>query len=213
MRYTDRIIKPLGTSFEMFKETEEPQTMPYRVSDIDDSHEKWQQANGRVNAAIYIQKQALLKASGGVIEIDQDESFDFSDIDALFAADGRGSHMLEYEFEAVGEPYSYVTTDGNNSQKWTWKHKMTGKTFTRFQNKSGKSFETGRCTKFLENLKKGAHPLAYARAQHILSLTNPQRHQVTDETSAMTEILPLDRRTILCQQVRFLWLHFMNDTI
>lgn len=205
MRYTDRIIKPLGTQFEMFKETEEPQMMAYRVSDIDISHERWQQANGRCNAVLYHQKQALLKATETVINVEDDDTFDLTDIEELFAAEGRGPHMLEYEFESVGEPVAYITQDQINSEKWCWKHKLTGKTFWRFQNKSGQSYDTGRCVKFLESIKKQSHPLAYARAMLILRLNGSKKHQVADER--IPEAVPLDRKTVLLQQVRCSLLH------
>jgi hypothetical protein len=199
IRYTDRIIKPHGTNFEIFKETDDPQMMDYRVSDIDNSHKKWQQANGRVNAATYHKKQELIKASGKVIDLEED-NFDMTDIDELFAAQGKGSHMLEHEFCPAEEPVWYITKDGDNRQKQSWKHKMTGQTFWRFQNKSGKTYETGRCTKFLETMKIGRHPLAYARAKRILCLNGNQKYQVNDDEDM--EVVPLDQETILSQQVR-----------
>lgn len=201
IRYTDRIIKPQGTNFEIFNETDEPQLMPYRLSDIDDSHEKWQQANGRVNAALYHQKQALIKASGATIVESNEDNFDMGDIDELFATHGKGSHMLEHEFCPLEESVWYITKDGDNRQKQVWKHKITGQTFWRFQNKSGKSYETGRCTKFLETMKKGRHPMAYARAKHILRLNGNLKYQVNDNDED-SEVVPLDRITILSQQVR-----------
>jgi hypothetical protein len=212
IRYTDRIIKPQGINFEVYKETEEPQLMPYRLSDIDDSHEKWQQANGRVNVALYHHKQALIKASGTTVVEINDDNFDMSDIDEVFAAHGRGSHMLEHEFCPSEEPVWYITVDGQNRQKQVWKHKMTGQTFWRFQNKSGKSYETGRCTKFLDSMKSGRHPLAYARAKRILSLNGNLKYQVNEDED--TEVVPLDRETILSQQVRgdkrLFFCHFTN---
>ena len=108
--------------------------------------------------------------------------------------------MLEYEFESVGQPVAYITQDQINSEKWCWEHKLTGKTFWRFQNKSGQSYDTGRCVKFLEAIKKQSHPLAYARAMLILRLNGSKKHQVADER--IPEVIPLDRKTVLLQQVR-----------
>ena len=46
----DRIYKPGADTFEIFKESEEPQTMPYPTEDIEDSHKAWQKAMGKCNA-------------------------------------------------------------------------------------------------------------------------------------------------------------------
>ena len=88
-----RIYKPGAVSFESFKETEETQTMQYRTSELDKVHEQWQQAQGTVNAAIYKQKMTLINASKVIdVDLNDPDRFDLSDIDAIFAAEGREDH-------------------------------------------------------------------------------------------------------------------------
>ena len=50
-------------------------------------------------------------------------------------------------------------------------------------------------------MKKGRHPMAYARAKHILRLNGNLKYQVNDNDKD-SEVVPLDRITILSQQVR-----------
>jgi hypothetical protein len=200
IRYTNRIIKNGGTCFETYKETEHTQTMQYKTSDIDASHEKWQQANSKVNAALYFQKQALIKSTE-CIDLIEPEIIDMKDIDELFSVEGRGPHLLEFEFDPVTEePELYVNSHGEEKQKWLWKHRITGKTFYRHQSSSGKSFDTGRLSKFLQDLRKASNPLAYARAQHVLQL-NGSLKQVTNESNQPV-VFQLDRKALLHQQVR-----------
>lgn len=202
IKYTDRIYKPGAVSFESFKETEETQTMQYRTSELDKVHEQWQQAQGTVNAAIYKQKMALINASK-VIDVDSNDpdTFDLSDIDAIFAAEGRGPRLLESEFyPCTEEPEQYINEHGEEKMKWKWCHRLTQKEFYRHQSNSGKSFDSGRLSKFLKDLKKHHHPLAFARAQHILVLNGLK--QVSQDVCQSPVLQPIDRKILLAQQVR-----------
>jgi hypothetical protein len=202
VKYTDRIIKPSGTSFEIYKETEETQTMQYRTQDIEKSHELWQQANGRVNASLYHQKQALIRATKATPVVIDLDAIDLSDIDAFFTEKGRGPHFLEMEFEpAEPEPEQYTNEKGEEFKKWLWKHRLTGRSFYRHQSASGNSFDSGRLSKFLESIKKRDNPVAYARAQHILTLNKLHKQVLTNAN--VNPVVPLDRRQVLHQQVRF----------
>lgn len=172
--------------------------MQYKTNELDKVHERWQEANGMVNAAIYTKKMELLKSQ--VTDVDAIEEFDFSDIDALFESEGRGTHLLEHEFEPfTKDPEQYTNENGEIKMKWKWVHKLTLKQFYRHQSNSGKSFDSGRLSKFLKDLKKHHHPLAYARAQHILVLNGSQKQVVSNDT--LSPALPLDRRVLLAQQV------------
>jgi hypothetical protein len=207
IKYTDRIINPNGTKFEIFKETDETQTMQYRTQDIEKSHELWQQANGRVNAAIYHQKEALIRATKGSDAVIDVEAIDMTDIDAIFSEKGRGPQFLEIEFEpCTPEPEQYSNEKGEVFKKWLWKHRLTGRSFYRHQSANGKSFDSGRLSKFLEGIKKHQHPLAYARAKHILNLNKLHKQAATKEI--INPVIPLDRRQVLHQQVRTLLFQF-----
>jgi hypothetical protein len=196
MKYTDRIIKSDGTSFEMFKETQETQTMTYRTQDIDKSHELWQQANGRVNAFIYHQKQALIKATKGTPEVIDVETNNLSDIDTFYMENGKKG-LLEFEFESCSpDPEEYTNEKGETLQKWKWKHRLTGRQFYRHQSRNGKSFDTGRLSKFLMDMKQHDNPLAYARAKHVIQLNKSTKQAITDDI-----VVPLDRKQVLRQQV------------
>jgi hypothetical protein len=197
VQYTNRIYKPMGTSFETFKETDEAQSMTYPLADLDDSHELWQQALGRTNAFLFKERQALIAATtAGPVAPNSHPSVDVSDIDTFFQSEGKGPKLLEFEFEAVTpEPVSYVDRNGRPSFYWYWTHRTTGHPVKRFSSASGKSFDTGRLTKYLKTLKENTHPSAFARAQHILLLNDSIREQIKDVP------LTLDRRTLLGQQV------------
>jgi len=174
------------------------QQMPYPLADLDDSHELWQQALGRTNAALFKERQALLAATEGAASpATPTSTVDVSDIDSFFQTEGRGPKLLEFEFKPVTpEPICYVDKAGRPSYYWHWCHKLTGHPVKRFSSVSGKSFDTGTLTKYLNCMKPNAHPIAYARAQHVLLLNESIREQVNGVAPPV-----LDRKTLLSQQV------------
>jgi hAT family C-terminal dimerisation region len=202
MRYTNRIYMPGSDVFECFEETEETQLMPLPTSNLEDAHELWQQALGRTNAKIYTDNQALEKGRNAIV-VDGSTSgplhIDVSDIDSFFQLEGRGPHLLEFEFTPdTEEPVEYLLTNGKPSRYWCWTHRSTGVSVKRFASVSGKSFDTGRLSKYLLSIKESQYPIAYARAKHVLLLNESIREQSDD-----CLILPaMDRRTLLGQQVK-----------
>ena len=197
MQYTNRIIKPSTVKFESFKETEDTQEMVYPLTDIDASHELWQQTNARVNAAAYKERLALEASTKPVVK--EVPAYDFSDIDEFYQGGGRGSKLLEFEFDPVTpDPKSYTNKSGKAALFWVWTHRLTGKTVKRFQSATGNTFDTGRLTKFLKCLKESASPLSHARAQHILRLNGSLRKQAG---GAIESPIAHDRVTLVRQQV------------
>ena len=204
IRYTEKVIKPLGVQFESYKETPGvEQMMPYPLCDLDDSHESWQKSLGRVNAHTYEQNARLVKAQQ--VEVVDADVVDLTDIEALFNASGTGSHMLELEF--VGDPGGstyYQNKHGQQAQYWTWTHRLTGYKLRRFMNTGGRSFETGRLSAYLKDIRERDFPVAYARAQHILMLNKCKGFESAPPDVPIT----LERRELIAQQVSRLRLCF-----
>jgi hypothetical protein len=198
MRYTERVIKPLGTEFETFKETTEQELMSFPLEDIDDSHEIWQQANGRMNAFIAESNERLRRS---LLPVNVDESaFDFGDIDELFNTVGKGPHLVELDFVADTKgPTAYMGKNDKIKHKWIWRHRLTGYTLLRFENPGGLSYESGRLYKYMRMLKKNDHPLAYARAQHILLLNDAILEPQAAKDGVIVEMIT--RKDLLYQQV------------
>ena len=120
--------------------------MQYPIRDLDSSHELWQKALGRANAHIYEENAKLVRQ---IEVVDVDEEVDLKDIDDLFSSSGTGSHMLELDFIPDLEgPIDYLNKYQVPSQYWTWTHRLTGYKLRRFLNVGGKSFETGRLSKY-----------------------------------------------------------------
>jgi hypothetical protein len=144
MRYTERVIKPFGNEYEIFKETVDQQEMFYPIEDIDDSHELWQKALGRVNAFTFEANERLRKAVSSTKPSTASDTFDLSDIDDLFKEHGKGTHMWELDFKACETgPVDYVTKKNERSSYWIHTHQLTGYSFRRFANVGGKSYDTG----------------------------------------------------------------------
>lgn len=198
MKYTDRVIKPLGVVFETFKESpDSEQTMEYPIDDLADSHELWQKALGRVNSFKYEGDARMLRAQEA--EWIDDDVPNFEDIDELFKRSGTGTHMLEMEFEGdEAGPINYMNKHGVPSQYWVWTHRKTGYKLRRYLNNGGKSFESGRLSKHLQNMKEHQHPVSYARAQYILMLNKCSFEQGLDND---TTVSTLDRKDLVAQQV------------
>jgi hypothetical protein len=195
--YTNRIYKPMGTSFETFHESDEQEEMEYPIAGLDQSHELWKNALGRTNAFLFQERQALLLAISSAAESQTVAEVDLSDIDAFFQIEGRGPKLLEFEFEpSTTDAVPYLNKANRPSFYWYWNHKLTGQSVKRFSSVSGKSFDTGTLTKFLHRLRKTPHAVAYARAQHILLLNESIREQVNDAIP-----VAIDQKTLLAQQV------------
>jgi hypothetical protein len=199
MRYTERVMKPNGQEFELFKERADAELMVYPVADIDDSHELWQKALARSNAHIHENNERMRRAAQPSNAMDECGSFDLSDIDTLFKEKGKGPHMYEIEFIAAETgPIEYPNKHGEPAKYWVHTHRLTGYSLRRYLNAGGKTYESGRLSKCLLNIKQQQHPLAFARAQHICTL-NDSKPQSSDGTSVA---LVMDRRELLGQQVR-----------
>ena len=202
VRYTDRIYKAGSDSFEYFKETKEAQFMSYPIEQINDTHKEWLKALGHTNAVIFEANEKLRKEASGTnvsSETDDPLTFDMTDIDKLFAAEGRGRHMLELDFMSeTEEPIEYVDKNNRPNKYWWWKHKLTGSRVKLFATASGKQFDTGRLSKSLMRIRKRDNALAYARAQRILILN---RSNLSEQVSSET-VTPLERKVLLRQQVR-----------
>ena len=199
MQYTNRIYKPMATSFETFKETEDAQQMSYPTAQLDESHEIWQQALGRCNARDFIEREQLKAATSTACVISSVvvPLVDVSDIDDFFQLEGKCPKLLEFEF-IPGSPDPTVYTEaktGRKSSFWFWNHKITDHQVKRFASSSGKSFDTGVLTKYLRRIKKNLYPTAWARAQHILQLSDNIKEPVVAGT------VPWDRKNLLLHQV------------
>ena len=193
-------MQPFGVAFEVFKEAPDTeQTMQYPIAQLEDSHELWQKALGRTNAYTYKQNRLLRRAQQSeVVDLVDGAAPDLSDIDELFHQSGTGSHMLEIEF--IGDeagPVVYLNRNNVQSKYWVWKHRITGYSFRHFMNPGGKSFETGRLSKCLREIREHQNPVAYARAQHILVLNKCDGPQCFEMETPMS----LDRKDLVAQQV------------
>lgn len=200
IQYSNRMITPKGDKFCTFEETEDVQTMVLQLDErFKESHDLWQKANGRQNARIFHENEAL-KAAQGSDESVLNDVYMLEDIDDYFQKHGRGTHLLEYEFNPdPGGPVEYVR-NGNNltSRYWIWTHKITGAAVKRYATSSGKSFDSGRLSKSLSSINPRQFPLAYARAQKVLLLNESPRENSVDKVVPIA----LDRCDLLKQQVR-----------
>ena len=196
IRYNDQVYQPMVEQFEYFKETEESQTMSYPRESLDGSHEQWQRAQAKVNARLYKERETL-KAAQAAASAVEESKFDVSDIEEYYAERGRGTHLLEYEFDAdTPEPCTYISEkSGLSKTYWCWTHKLTRVSVKRFATASGKSCDSGRLSKYLGSITNRQHPRAHCRAQKILALN--------ESVQQTTEISPiaLERRDLLKQQV------------
>jgi hypothetical protein len=199
LQYTERIYYPGADDFEMFKEGDEIQTMQYRIEDIDKAHEHWQAANSRLNARLYIERERLKKAQTSSVVVDESIAHSMDDIEDFFQKHGRGSHLLEYDFTPdTPQPVNYEKSNGQLSIFQCWTHKYTKHSVKRYATQSGKAVDSGRLSNYLKRIKKSDYPLAYARAQKILSLND----SVVDHSDALAIPIVMDRKDLLKQQVK-----------
>ena len=199
VRYNDLIYRPGAYSFESFRETDEVQTMVLQPSQLDAGHESWQKANAKVNAKLYAERK-VLKAAQIAADIDTKRVFNFEDIDSFFQKNGRGTHLLEFEFNPdTPAPVSYVSgKSGMTNYFWCWTHKLTKVSVKRFATASGKAADSGRLSKYLSSITERQNPLAFARAQKILLLNDSNGVITIDEPEKR---VVLTRRELLAQQV------------
>jgi hypothetical protein len=181
--------------------------MPFPLAGLDDAHEVWMKALGHTNAVTYLEKQkkeAIAKSNS--VSPSSVSNYDMTDIEEAFAIRGKGTYLFELDFKPdTIESIPYITPKGEPSSYWFWSHKITGKSCKRFQAKSGKSFDSGKLSKYLQVLSKDpSQPMASARAKRILVLAGvfSDRGQGTKEAPIL--VPSLGRQELLLQQVRFL---------
>jgi hypothetical protein len=198
IRYTERIYFPGADDFEIFKETQESQTMQYQLKDLAAANDLWHTANARVNARLYHERERIKKEQKSS-PIEEQQVFNLDDIEDFFNKHGRGTHLLEYDFDAdTPTPIPYKKPTGEMSIYQCWTHKHTKFTVKRFAAPNGVNVDSGRLSKYLKRIKESVYPLAYARARRILIL-NRDAELKKDEVIAVPL---LDRKDILKQQVR-----------
>ena len=115
-------------------------------------------------------------------EDDEEEQANLTDIDNLFTEEGQGPHMLEFEFVLVtDDPVEFISDrTGKQTRCWTWKHKLTDVEIKRYPTKSGKSFDTGVLSYYLNHLKERPHKVAFDRARHVLKLNSKGHRNMKD---------------------------------
>jgi hypothetical protein len=154
------------------------QFLTFTVDQIKAAHELWFSKNSKVNDRKQQEREKAKKAQEIIID---DNDADLTDIDKLFAERHQGPHMLEIDFEPVGEPTEYPSQKtGQPTQCWTWKHKLTGHEIKRYRTASGKAWDTGKLSLYLLKLKESTHKIAYQRALHILRL-NKKNVRITED--------------------------------
>lgn len=152
--------------------------MKLDIAHVKEAHDLWFKANTRCNDRKQLEREMAEKNQKSVTTT---EVVDFSDIDKLFEEKKQGSHMLEMEFEPVTDaPEEYESArTGKLTQRWTWRHKITGFHVKRFLTQSKKSWDTGKLSEYLKKIKPD-EKAAYDRAQRILEL-NRKNVRVTED--------------------------------
>lgn len=171
--------------------------MQYDMKYLAAANDLWHSANGRVNARLYHERERL-KKDQSAISVDENVVHSLDDIDDYFNKYGKGSHLLEYDFDPDSpEPLPYKKADGDMSIYQCWTHKHTKYTVKRYATPNGLSVDSGRLSKYLKKIKESVFPMAYARAKKILDLNENVDHRDEIEGSPMV----LDRKDLLKQQV------------
>jgi hypothetical protein len=196
--------------------------MEFCLDDLDDAHEMWQKANGRCNSRTFLAMEVIRKSQNA--DVVEGAPANLSDIDELFQKKGRGPHMLELEFDKVTDsPIDYLqrtrsgVSTGVTLQKWLWLHRLTpgrkNNPVTRYVNTSGKTFDTGKLSKYLMNIDEKNHPAAYQRAQHILQLNGSLLSDTALEEGVHSrELLVLQQvSTLVCFVFIFSFYSFSNS--
>ena len=200
VKYNNKIYKPGSSSFEAFKDREDEDIIVLHPDAMKEAHEVWQTANAKVNSFLNDQIAAL-KAAQAARSLDcLKEPQTFEDIESAFNKLGGGPHLLLLEFEpsAVG-PIEYETKRKEKNKYWIWRHKITKKEVRRYASTSGNTYDTGRLWSYMRAINQKLFPLAYARAQKIISL-NGLDVPISDVNEARE---PMTRRLKLEQQVSY----------
>lgn len=180
--------------------------MNLRADLIQAAHELWFQANGRSNTRKG--KEREIVENEQKLQAKSMET-DFSDITKMFNEKGRGPHMLEMDFEPITKDAEEYVSDrtGKQTKCWRWRHKITRKEVSRYRTASGKSFDTGVLSIYLQRLKPRINKAAYERAVQILQLNSKKgRLTLTSPDGDDTFALPVDREYQLVQWVSdFIW--------
>jgi hypothetical protein len=118
----------------------------------------------------------------------------------LFVKKGRGSHLLELEFEpAIDEPSFYVSPrTGKDTTSWLWKHTSTKKEVRRFPTANGKGWDTGVLSTALQRLNPRTERVSFLRGQLVLRLNSKHGQAHTEVVTAV----PVDEEKQLTQWVR-----------
>jgi hypothetical protein len=130
------------------------------------------------------------------------DDVDVNNIKILFEERGHGWHMLEMEFEptteTLVEPYTSNRT-GRLTMKWTWRHKFTKELVHRYKTESGKSFDTGVLSGYLQSLRETTNKVAFERAKLVLWL-NGKKSRAMD-TAKHDPTCILNHKSLLIQWV------------
>lgn len=126
-----------------------------------------------------------------------------ADINKIFEEKGQGPHMLLIDFEPVTVgPVEYVSDrTGKNTTRWTWRHKFTGVVVNRYPTRSGKSWDTGVLSHYLQTLHKSKDKVTSERAQHILQLNCKKSMKASLNRDVASEKMVLKREDVLKQWV------------
>jgi hypothetical protein len=87
------------------------------------------------------------------------------DIHKLFAEKGQGPHMFLIEFEPkTTEPVICPSLrTGQVVKVWIWKHKITDAEVRRYLAVSGKGYDAGVLSRYLQGLKETTNKVAYRK--------------------------------------------------
>jgi hypothetical protein len=123
-------------------------------------HEVWVQANTSSNARKQAKRQALeMKQRSEEVNIDAD----LTDVHKQFKEKGQGLHLLEMDFEPVtdGGVENPSARTGKPTVFWIWRHKLTEVEVWRYKTTSGKSWDTGMLSCYLQSLTKPKNMCSY----------------------------------------------------
>jgi hypothetical protein len=163
-------------------------------------HEEWCDTNTRVNTRIQAVRQELENSQKAIVDVDAE----VDDINMLYEEKGLGPHLLLIDFvqttpNAVQYPSNHL---GKEVTAWIWKHRITGAEVRRFPTQSGKGFNTGVLSRYLQGLKPTTNKAAYECAQLILLLNS--KKTVVDLTASSPSKPALSRGDLLKQWVLYL---------
>jgi hypothetical protein len=169
-----------------------------KADDIKAAVEAFYQSNSRSNQRKANERERLEREQQGEVEDD----VDVNNIKNLFEERGHGRHMLEMEFEPTTEtpvePYTSNRT-GRLTTKWTLRHKFTKEVVHRYKTKSGKSFDTGVLSGYLQSLRETTNKVAFERAKLILWLNGKKSRAVDAAKNDPTCVV--NRKSLLIQWV------------